>query len=319
MSDFEVGECQHQGPFASVHRCEYKLSGDVFAMRRLPKKNYVQRAGVKRDRDALSFVSHPNIVSLHWLFELANDWILILEFCDMGTLRQYIDKNGEPGISVEDSQTICKNVLAGLAFLHSRRVLHRDVHPTNVSLSGPEESLSAKLSDTSFAKRSQRGRVMGSDGYRAPEIAIEMRRLGALRQVSNHFDETIDLYSVGVLVFVTLVGVEAKSSEGRIWQHQEFRSMLEDADHYLWHCDAYQDAGVFGLCQLSDMEDCGAIATISALTETNPKRRIQTAAAAAARQLPFFIDKPEDCGDVASQDSEDSFEIASDATAYEVA
>jgi serine/threonine protein kinase len=284
ISDFKIDKCQLQGSFASVYSCKHKSRRDELSMVRLAKRAYFQPPGAKREWDVIASSGHPNLVSLHWSFELESDFILITGFCDMGSLRQYIDKNGEPGLTVEETRDVGRNILDALHFLHGKRILHRDVHPTNVGICGPVDSTTAKLIDLGFAKRDQSGVVIGSPGYRAPEL--ERRRNGAFRQSSRLFEETIDLYSFGILVFVTLVGNEATSSKGCVWQHEDFRKMLVDADHCLWHCDIYQDTGIFGLCQLADMEDCGAVATISALTETDPKSRTQTAAL--ARELPFF-------------------------------
>lgn len=293
MSDFEIGECQLQGSFVSVHRCKSKHDGEVFAVMRLAKKSYTQTAGAKREREALYYSRHPNILTLYWSFELANDWILIYGYYDLGSLRQHMDKIGEPGLSIEESKTLCNDALDGLGFLHEKRILHRDVHTTTISICGPLESAKAKLLDTGFSKRCPSGVVVGTDGYRAPEIEDEKRRTGAFRHASRDFDETVDLYSLGIVLFVTLVGNEATSSRGLVWQHADFRDMLENADNCLWHCDVYQDTGIFGLCQLAEMEESGAIATISALTETNPKSRPRSAAL--ARELPFLVEQYEDC------------------------
>jgi serine/threonine protein kinase len=289
MSDFQIGGVKFQGSYRNVFKCTAKYNGDVFAMARLEKNKHCQPQSAKRDRDILSAINHPNVVPLHWSFELDNDWVLIMGFCNLGTLRQHIDKNGEPGLTDEETKVYCNDILDGLEHLHANFILHRDICPANIGLCKSMQSVTAKIVDCGFAKRDRSGVIVGSDGYRAPEITLEKRRTGAFRKAAKSFDTTVDFYSFGVLLFVMLVGNEAKSSEGHAWTHEEFQEMLEDPEHSLWHCDIYLETGIFGSSQLPDMEDSGAIDTIAALTETDPKCRPQTAMD--IRDLVFFTDE----------------------------
>jgi len=286
MSDFEVLNVLGEGSYAPVVRCRKKQDGNIFAMKRLVKQNYVkrglavERALPKRERDTL-FLSgrHPNVAFLECAFETDTFWVLVTEICEMGSLDKYIKNKGDPGLSPEISALLTGQTLMGLDHIHGSDIMHRDIKPGNIGLGGTMDAPIAKLIDFGFAKRAsakQSRTIVGSYGYCAPEIDHARALFGALRQASEFYDERVDLYSFGICVFVMFVGREADQS-GTLWNHNQFRQMLTDPECSLWHCSGYRRRQIFGDVCLQEMRDCGALDTISKLTETDPANRPRSA------------------------------------------
>ncbi|TVU39365.1 hypothetical protein EJB05_12778 [Eragrostis curvula] len=92
---------------------------------------------------------------------------------------------------------LMRDVVAGLAHLHSLGIIHRDLKPHNVLIS-TEGSIRAKLSDMGISKRlqdditsvSHHGTGVGSSGWQAPEQLRQGRQTRAM-----------DLFSLGCLIF----------------------------------------------------------------------------------------------------------------------
>lgn len=143
------------------------------------------------------FHEHPNIVSLlgafHFSEQACDDSKLALVM-ELGVRGDVADLIGDGAVSWCRGIQIMVGVTSALAFLHDRRVVHRDVKPENVVLQADmravliDFSIAASLDDAAALRA-----CAGTPGYVAPEI-IEGRP----------YDEGVDVFSAGVLWFVLL-------------------------------------------------------------------------------------------------------------------
>ncbi|MDR9391352.1 MAG: serine/threonine-protein kinase [Trueperaceae bacterium] len=117
---------------------------------------------------------------------------LALEYCAGGTLDQHLLERGRMGI--ERAVRIVEDVASGLAHVHARRVVHRDVKPANVFL---DDAGRAKLGD--FGTAASIGEVgdarVGTAFYMAPEIFEG--RPATVRS---------DVYALGVATYEVVTG-----------------------------------------------------------------------------------------------------------------
>jgi serine/threonine protein kinase len=298
ITDFEICDKLGAGAYGNVWRCKKKCTGELFAMKLLVKKKYVGRKGAeaefpRRERDAL-FLSgrHPHVAHLECAFETDRYWVLVTELCGLGSLAKHI-KRDRGGLDAKEARVLGAQILEGLHHLHKMCILHRDIKPDNVGISGTKEAPIAKLIDFGFAKRAeahQSKTIVGSYGYCAPEIAKGIIRFGALEQANDAHDGRIDIYSYGILLFVMFASCEARTDAPKpsFWSHYQFRAMLTNANHPMWTCSLYIDKGIEGGVILKKMQDSLALNAIMAMTETDPSLR--TANTCAALQLQFFTD-----------------------------
>jgi serine/threonine protein kinase len=148
----------------------------------------------------LSAQRHPNIVGFYGMFINPSpnggplQYVLNLEFCTGGDLHDELSARGP--CSECQAAEIIFGVLSALAHVHSRGLLHRDVKAENILLSAKSRPV---LSDFGIACRIDDAQEMqrrcGSPGYAAPEVLS-----------GSVYDEKIDVFSAGALLYFTLSG-----------------------------------------------------------------------------------------------------------------
>jgi hypothetical protein len=149
----------------------------------------------EREARATAQLLHPNIVTLHQVGEHDGAPYLVLELLSGETLAARLARKGR--LSVGEALAILDGVLTALAFAHERGVLHRDLKPNNVFITGDER---IKVLDFGVAVSLDTDpgpvtRSAGTPGYMAPE-----QRSGAAQ------DARTDVWAAAVLLIECLTG-----------------------------------------------------------------------------------------------------------------
>eukprot|EP01064_Diplonema_japonicum_P004852 TRINITY_DN13193_c0_g1_i1.p1 TRINITY_DN13193_c0_g1~~TRINITY_DN13193_c0_g1_i1.p1 ORF type:complete len:291 (+),score=46.67 TRINITY_DN13193_c0_g1_i1:706-1578(+) len=102
----------------------------------------------RREFEIQQQARHSRVVSLLDCFELNhNTFCTILEYSPFGNLDSYLKKHRE--LPESTARPLMAQVLSGLAYLHSRRVIHYDLKPANILFFSPSE---IKLTDFGLSK-----------------------------------------------------------------------------------------------------------------------------------------------------------------------
>jgi serine/threonine-protein kinase len=128
----------------------------------------------------------------------------LLEGCTVSQLRK---QHGR--LNLRDAAMLCRQVCAGLAYAHHRRIVHRDIKPANLFLT---RDRIVKIMDFGLAKmmeevRRQTTVIGGTPFYVAPEQVL-----------GNEVDGRADLYALGVSLFELLTG-DVPFREGDVTHH----------------------------------------------------------------------------------------------------
>jgi tetratricopeptide (TPR) repeat protein/TolB-like protein len=155
-------------------------------------------------------LQHPHILPLHDSGVADGLIYYVMPFVAGESLRERLRREGE--MPLEDAVRVLRDVAEALAAAHERGIVHRDIKPDNVLLSGR----SALVTDFGVARAvsdaaedpqlTGTGVALGTPAYMAPEQATA----GAV-------DHRADIYAFGVLAFETLTGrppFEAPSVQG---------------------------------------------------------------------------------------------------------
>jgi Tol biopolymer transport system component len=153
-----------------------------------------------REIEVAAQLQHPAILTLHDSGQAGGYIYYIMPFVEGESLRLRLARQHE--LSVEESARILYEVLDALAYAHERGVIHRDIKPDNIMLSGRH----ALLVDFGVAKAvnesagpsfvTTTGMALGTPSYMAPEQAVADRDV----------DHRADLYAVGVVGYELLAG-----------------------------------------------------------------------------------------------------------------
>lgn len=119
------------GQFAIVRKCQQKGTGIEYAAkfikkRRLPSsRRGVSREEIEREVSILREIRHPNIITLHDVFENKTDVVLILELVSGGELFDFLAE--KESLTEDEATQFLKQILDGVHYLHSKRIAHFDL------------------------------------------------------------------------------------------------------------------------------------------------------------------------------------------------
>ncbi|XP_022769381.1 probable serine/threonine-protein kinase PIX13 [Durio zibethinus] len=168
---------------------------------------------------------HPNLVKLLGYCWEENQFLLVYEYMQKGSLENHLFRTGgaEP-LTWETRLKIAIGAAQGLAFLHTseKSVIYRDFKASNILLDG---AYNAKLSDFGLAKLGPINgnshvttRVVGTYGYAAPEYVA-----------TGHLYVKSDVYGFGVVLLEMLTGLRALDTNRPSREH----NLVEWAKHSL--------------------------------------------------------------------------------------
>ncbi|XP_074164016.1 death-associated protein kinase 3 isoform X2 [Sminthopsis crassicaudata] len=135
---YEMGEELGSGQFAIVRKCRQKSNGMEYAAKFIKKRRLsssrrgVSREEIEREVDILREIQHPNIITLHDIFENKTDVVLILELVSGGELFDFLAE--KESLTEEEATQFLKQILDGVHYLHSKRIAHFDLKPENIML-----------------------------------------------------------------------------------------------------------------------------------------------------------------------------------------
>ena len=191
------------GSFGSVYEAKNTIFQNIVAMKVINKdpNNALDEQEIRNEIDILKKLSHPNIVKIYEFYVSNSHYYIVTEFCRDGELFSYIkNKYSERQLAV-----LFYQVFSGLWYLHDNKILHRDIKLENIMISQKEkdnetgeELFWVKIIDFGTAKIFEKNKkekdVVGSSYYIAPEV------------LQQNYNEKCDTWSVGVILYMMLVG-----------------------------------------------------------------------------------------------------------------
>lgn len=132
---FDLLKLIGEGAFGKVILVRNRLDKSLYAMKVLSKKLLKKKNNtqyMKSERDILTKVAHPFIVSLYFAFQSETKLFLVMEFLQGGELFFHLRKKGI--ILEKEAKFYLGELALGIEFLHNNGVIHRDLKPENVLL-----------------------------------------------------------------------------------------------------------------------------------------------------------------------------------------
>ena len=224
VDDLILTKSLGKGSFGEVFLTQKKNSNEFYAAKRLDRAFSEKPENLKRltkEITILKAISHPNIVKLIELKKTKSHIYIVTEYCNGGglsdCLKKYITAHHRP-FPEEVVQYIMKQVLEALSFLHSKKIVHRDLKLDNilVTFSNEEDKKSlnmmkaiVKIIDFGFATilRSANANltytVLGTPTNMEPHL---LKNMETRTRNQQGYDEKADIWSLGTLCYEMLVG-----------------------------------------------------------------------------------------------------------------
>jgi serine/threonine protein kinase len=157
----------------------------------------------RREIQLAARLQHPHIVPLLAAGESEGLPYFIMPYVVGESLRARVGREGE--LPVGESVRILRDVVSALAYAHSSGIMHRDIKPDNVLLSGGvavvtdfgvAKAVSASAESHETAGLTSLGMALGTPAYMAPEQATG----------DPQIDHRADIYSLGAMAYEMLSG-----------------------------------------------------------------------------------------------------------------
>jgi eukaryotic-like serine/threonine-protein kinase len=113
-----------------------------------------------REMNVLGTLNHPSIVGFLERGVIGNTFFFVMEFCEGGDVGRLV-RNCRGQLRVNAAVSILMHSLRGLAHAHEAGVVHRDIKPRNLLLSGPRNRWRVKVGDFGLAKNFEKAGFSG--------------------------------------------------------------------------------------------------------------------------------------------------------------
>lgn len=203
---FFPDEILGSGQFGVVYAGLHRLTSRPVAIKIIDKQRFPQNQEeqLKNEVSILKTIDHPGVVNLEYMFETPERIFVVMEKLKGDMLEMILhhtDKlTGEVGrLSERITKFLIYQILNALKYLHQKCIVHCDLKPENVLLTSSSDYPQVKLCDFGFARiigeTTFRRSIVGTPAYLAPEV---LRNKG--------YNRSLDMWSVGVIIYVSLSG-----------------------------------------------------------------------------------------------------------------
>jgi serine/threonine protein kinase len=134
-----------------------------------------------------------NVARLYGYFYDNEHIYLSVEYCDGGDLFTILTKAGRLDFQTA-ARYLCQ-ITNAVAHCHSRHIIHRDIKPENILVGVNGELKLADFGWSVHAPNSRRNTICGTLDYLPPEMVV-----------GKEYDEKVDVWTIGVLLYEFLVG-----------------------------------------------------------------------------------------------------------------
>ena len=199
LTDFIILRQIDKGSFSQVLLAQHKTTKVLYSLKLIDKRNKINIQEMPyfiREIEIMYKLHHPNIVKLYGHFEDNNYCYFIMEYLQKGNIYPLVKRKFP--VTLQLIASIMKDIISAVYFLHhmSPKIIHRDIKPENILL---DQQGRTKLTDFGWSnyleENAKKKGICGTPFYLAPEI---INNIG--------YDERVDIWCLGVLLFELVVG-----------------------------------------------------------------------------------------------------------------
>ncbi|KAK6731785.1 hypothetical protein RB195_007940 [Necator americanus] len=191
------------GQFGTVYNAIQRHTGVEVAVKVISKERFSKKSnGVESMRAEVAIlqrVCHSGIVRLEFMCETKDKIFVVMEKMN-GDMLEMILSQAAGRLDERATRFLLVQILSALKYLHKQGIAHCDLKPENVLLSEMNTNFpQTKICDFGYARfipESQfRKTIVGTPAYLPPEVLLR-----------QGYNKSLDMWSVGVIIYVTLSG-----------------------------------------------------------------------------------------------------------------
>lgn len=192
LLDYEVLGHLGSGAYGQIFRACDRKSGTPVALKAIPLDESDISHSAGAEVVILRRTLHPNVVLYYNSFVYESRLWIAMEFCEAGSVLDMMRRLRRP-LSEDEIAFLAVQVLDGLAYLHSKKIVHRDIKAANVLVTA---SGACKLGDFGCSASnlslhtSRNHSVIGSPYWMAPEVIVG--------SAGGGYTEKADVWSFGI-------------------------------------------------------------------------------------------------------------------------
>ncbi|XP_065071074.1 G protein-coupled receptor kinase 5-like [Rhopilema esculentum] len=215
-----------KGGFGEVCACQSRATGQMYAMKKLEKKRIKKRKGeamALNEKQLLERIDCLFVVSLAYAHETKDALCMVLSLMNGGDLKFHIHNLGNPGFDEDRTRFYAAEICSGIMYLHSIRIVYRDMKPENILL---DDNGHTRISDLGLAVYIPQGEMVkgrvGTVGYMAPEVVR-----------NEKYTFSPDWWGMGCLIYEMLEGrAPFRARKEKVKRDEVERRVKEDKETY---------------------------------------------------------------------------------------
>lgn len=205
LSDFDFLGRLGRGSFGEVFKVRRHADGLLYVLKkiRLGDLSRSEQEAAIKEVHIMASLSSPHVVRYYDSFiDEESALCIVMELCDRGDLARTIKKTAAAGASLPEPRVwrIFLQITLGLAYLHARRTLHRDLKSANVFLCAEDV---VKIGDLGVA------RVLGTESFYARTCVGTPYYLSPELIQGNPYNDRSDVWALGCILYELCTGRHA--------------------------------------------------------------------------------------------------------------
>ena len=224
IDDFTLIKSIGKGAFGEVFLTSKKGTNQLFATKKVSRQKATSKTLKKyfiNEIQILKEMNHKNIIHFEAIKQTVHNFYIITEYCNGGGLYDCLNKYRKiykKAFSEEIVQHLMRQIVDGIKYIHSKKIMHRDLKLENILVNFDDENdkknlkmlkATIKIIDFGFAtylgSKNVRYSTLGSPINMDPILLKKMADKNGFTK-NMGYDEKADIWSLGTVCYELLIG-----------------------------------------------------------------------------------------------------------------